>query len=369
MGSEFQQPISGSLSALDETIDITGPNSGTSIIQVTGTWSGSIVLEGSNDNSNWNSFYTLSNSSKLFVSSIDSNGLFTGPSNGFQFLRLRASAWTSGTANLNVYGSDAASLISTDSQIRGSSDGKLVGNVENNLLVSNFLHESVKGSILNHKDFPVTGFSTTVSSSGKTVWDGPGFYTFPTAAETLEVFSASANDTSTGTGAVAINIQGLDSNYDEISETVVMSGTSVVTTTALFLRVNLVFVVSTGSSETNEGEITIRNSSSQTILAIVGAEKGLSSQVVATVPNGRNALLYGFFILNSKAGTEATIMLRDGATGTKIQGFNLEIAGDQFSRELNKPVFFGEKTDVWLNSATKSGTTSITGVLDILLAG
>lgn len=135
--SEFQKPITGSFTATSQTIDITSPNSGTSVVQITGTWDGEIVLEGSNDDSNWFQLNLLDNSTKLFTSSLDSNGVFLGPTNGFQFIRLRTSSWTSGTASIDVYGSDAVSVLNTDSQIRGSSDGTLIGNSGDKLKVTN----------------------------------------------------------------------------------------------------------------------------------------------------------------------------------------------------------------------------------------
>ena len=53
LDSQFQQPINGSFTANAQTSDLTSPNSGTTVIQIVGTWSGTIVLEGSNDGTNY----------------------------------------------------------------------------------------------------------------------------------------------------------------------------------------------------------------------------------------------------------------------------------------------------------------------------
>jgi len=83
------------------------------------------------------------------------------------------------------------------------------------------------------------------------------------AAEQLNVTSTSTNDTSTsGTGARTLFIEGLDTSWAEISETVSMNGTSLVVTSKSYLRVNRITVLTTGSSNANEGVITIQTASS-----------------------------------------------------------------------------------------------------------
>ena len=95
------------------------------------------------------------------------------------------------------------------------------------------------------------------------IWNGGGTYTgFPVSgsAETLSVFSSSANDTAAGTGARTVILYGLDSSYNEINETVTLNGTTPVATTNTFWRMHLGIVVTAGSSEVNEGSITARHS-------------------------------------------------------------------------------------------------------------
>ena len=53
-------------------------------------------------------------------------------------------------------------------------------------------------------------------------------YQTPTAAQSLEFVSSSANDTATGVGAREITIQGLDSNWDMVTLTIATNGTTAV---------------------------------------------------------------------------------------------------------------------------------------------
>jgi hypothetical protein len=80
-----------------------------------------------------------------------------------------------------------------------------------------------------------------------------------TTADTLDVVSDSANDTSAGTGAQTILITGIDANSLEQSEIVTMNGTTTVTTTNSWLGVNRVIVLTSGSNDSNVGTITIND--------------------------------------------------------------------------------------------------------------
>jgi hypothetical protein len=73
----------------------------------------------------------------------------------------------------------------------------------------------------------------------------------------MTVSSTSANDTSAGTGARTIVVQGLDANYSEVTETVTMNGQTAVTMTAALIRVNYAYVATAGSGNSAAGDIYI----------------------------------------------------------------------------------------------------------------
>lgn len=119
--SSFQKPIITNITAAAQVLDITSPNQATEIIQAQGTWTGTLVVEGSNDGSNYYILEVRNENTKVLSTSITSNGVYSCNTNGYQYLRARSSAWTSGTANITVYGSDAASLINSNSILRNTS--------------------------------------------------------------------------------------------------------------------------------------------------------------------------------------------------------------------------------------------------------
>lgn len=74
-----------------------------------------------------------------------------------------------------------------------------------------------------------------------------GNYRTPTTAQALEFVSTSANDTAAGSGARSIFIQGLDSNFDLISETIATNGLTPVALVNSYTRVFRFFVATSGT--------------------------------------------------------------------------------------------------------------------------
>lgn len=133
--SGFQVPITGTITAAAQTIDLTSPNQTIEIVQVSGTWVGTMVVEGSNDGTTYFSVPAIENTSNLLVTSITVNGSYVAVTNGYQFVRLRSSAWTSGTATISVWGSDAATLTRSIALLHGATDGTMIGNIGDRLKV------------------------------------------------------------------------------------------------------------------------------------------------------------------------------------------------------------------------------------------
>src|SRR5210317_1223973 len=109
------------------------------------------------------------------------------------------------------------------------------------------------------------GTNSVVTTEYRTPWELATDYTFPTAAGTASVVSSAA-DTST------VLIQGLDANYNQISESVVLTGTTPVVTSASFLRINVAVV--TSGNPTGDVTITIGAVTAAKILAGTAKTQG-----------------------------------------------------------------------------------------------
>ena len=129
------------------------------------------------------------------------------------------------------------------------------------------------------------------TASGASFWYGTGPYNWIPSARLLEVVSSSASDTLAGVGVQKILISGLDANYNQISETVSMNGTTPVTTVNQYFRINRAISTQAGSTQVNVGSISIRDTGGGTLRATIpivlaGTGIGITSQSAYTVPAG-----------------------------------------------------------------------------------
>jgi len=137
-----------------------------------------------------------------------------------------------------------------------------------------------------------------------------GVYTFQTTAQSLEVLSSSAADAAAGTGARTILVSGLDADYREISETVILNGVTVVPLTLTYLRVNSVIVVTAGSGLTNAGTITVRVASGGTTLSVIEIGFGLAHQGIYTVPADHTLIILSMLSGSSDGTGAANLQLQ-----------------------------------------------------------
>jgi hypothetical protein len=138
-----------------------------------------------------------------------------------------------------------------------------------------------RGQIQGHIGLEIFGFTTAIGSSAQgPMWEGQtlsgGLYTPPASAAPLVLVSDSASDNTTR----SVVIEGLDANFATLTETIALNGTSNVTTTKSFLRINQMQM----KNSTNTGNITA--SISSTVYAKINAGVGQTQMSIYTVPAG-----------------------------------------------------------------------------------
>ena len=231
-----------------------------------------------------------------------------------------------------------------------------------------------RGQITFHTPAYPFGINTSIASGViESVWSAGGAYSFPAAASVLTVVSDSADDDGSpaGTGANTVVIEGLDANYLPVSATVIMNGTSSVSTTGVsFLRVNRAYVATAGSTKSNVGNITIANST-PTTLAYIGAAFGVAEQCIYTVPAGHTAyisnVLYSSY--SSTATAAASFLLYTtpfGGATQLVQATRVPATG-VFEYSATYPFAVFEKSDIDIRAAGLGGTINVSSQLQILL--
>jgi len=195
------------------------------------------------------------------------------------------------------------------------------------------------------------------------------FYIFNSIQNNIKLSSSSALDTT----ANSILISGLDVSYNEISETLQLNGTSQVTSSNQYFRLNsLELITSTPSGLTYEtplnGNITITDSSSNTF-GIINLSSGKRCAGVYTVPAGHK-LLITKIEFSEENGQSTTVYMYTRNPSLTNKKFTL-IGKYYFinEREINKdsnPFILNEKTDLLLRIKTDGvAFCNITGILSI----
>ena len=212
------------------------------------------------------------------------------------------------------------------------------------------------------------GYNPDVDTQEETVWGNSGDYVWLDSAVTMFVSSTSADDTGTGTGARTILIQGLDEDYNEIEETITLTGQTQVATQLSYLRIYRSFVTLAGSDEGTNGVIYIGSSGATggvpntTVYASVSI--GNQTQIAAyTVPAGYT--LYIDEINFTAAVSQAQKLVRckfnsrDYESNVFRTRFVQVIQSNQLIQSFKYPQGFAEKTDLECRVSTDTSNTAI----------
>lgn len=115
-------------------------NFGTAGVIITGIWSGTITFEGSLDGVNYVTIFAQSLGTGLLITTTTSNGQFLVNNAGLRSIRVKMTAYTSGTADIIIQANAAIAINRSISTIAGGSNGALIGNIGDRLKTSPSSH-------------------------------------------------------------------------------------------------------------------------------------------------------------------------------------------------------------------------------------
>ena len=215
-----------------------------------------------------------------------------------------------------------------------------------------------------HKGVPGTGavnifgFNRSVGTSFETIWNDGGTYIPPASAVTMDCVSSSASDT------MNILINGLDADYKSVAAIVTLNGTSPVTTTQTFLRINSAVILS-GS---NVGNITISNGG--TTYAYIEATLGATQACVYTVPAGFALYLFRLDFTSGTVSGNKYLTVRNVVTtsaGRKLRVAEATFQNSQVSFDRQVPFRIAEKTDFQFEGKSSGSTNEISVFIEGIL--
>ena len=219
-----------------------------------------------------------------------------------------------------------------------------------------------RGQIPGHYRVHKFGFNSLINEVEETIWDVGALYVYPsTAAKMTATSTDGANDED-----LQVTIQGLDADYNQLSETVTLNGSGTQETNSFFLRVFRAFIE--GSQEPS-GTINITNTGTTYARITLGVNQTL--MCVWTVPAGYTAYLFQKDVTclteaNNKFGTISLVSRELGGVFRTKDKYSVQNGHTELS--YSTPLPFSEKTDIEVRAVSSSSNSAlhVSAALDIL---
>ena len=234
-----------------------------------------------------------------------------------------------------------------------------IARIKDKIRTSSVLYtfDIAKGNVPDHFSMNKFGHNEDVAASFETVWSAGGIYPYMTSADQLEIVSSNDEDGGAGTdtGALTMDILGLDANYNELFERVTLNGTTVVTTTQSFLRVYRAIVRTAGSTGWNIGTITIRDQDTDTTRALIEPFFNQTTMAVFTVPVGFRGFITSWYcgaIANKD--TEIHLLVRPFEEVFQVKRI-FHIIGASYGERFDFPEVVEEKGDIEMRAKASAG--------------
>jgi hypothetical protein len=196
----------------------------------------------------------------------------------------------------------------------------------------------------------IFGFNTAIDTTFIAAWENAVDYVYPSTSLQMTAVSSNTSDT-----AVTIITLGLDENYNRISNTVTLNGTSNVSIGS-FYRINDVITLSGNAL----GNVTIANSGTTYAKVNVGTGKNQAS--IFTVPAGHEFYLYRIDAFCASAQQNNRIIFFRNFV-RQPNGTVLQVAQTSFLEQMNIqrriPFRYAEKTDIQLQVRSSGGTQEV----------
>ena len=213
------------------------------------------------------------------------------------------------------------------------------------------------------------GENLDVDGSMETIWDGGGLYTYLTSAGVLTVTSTDGDDAAAGTGARTVTVEGLDANYNQVSETLTVGGGA---GSVEFFRVFRAFVATSGSSGTNEGTISIaQGATTLAQIRTVGTPSltglGQTFMSIYTVPAGYTGYIFDWNVSTAKADGDVFLLKRLANDGAWRAQDTIHTNSNDVERTYKFPLKIEEKADIEVRALSPTNNMKCAATFCILL--
>jgi hypothetical protein len=225
-----------------------------------------------------------------------------------------------------------------------------------------------RNQIQGHSAVTIFGYNGDTDQTEESIWPDGGTVPHPTTASVLDIVSTSTDDDAAGTGARTVFIEGLDGNYNVVSETVILDGTTAVETVNSYLYINQFYVATAGTGGVNAGEITAKVSATLYDLIAVGYNQRTTAHYC--VPAGYTAYLTEAIITAGQASgsTAVTAFLKQhGPDGILRVVAISTLNNGSISYDFAYPVAIQEKNCFGASAVGTSNNNSVSAFFNFVL--
>jgi hypothetical protein len=216
-----------------------------------------------------------------------------------------------------------------------------------------------RGMVAGHSLVNIFGYQSAVSTTSICVWENPVAYVYPVAAVPMTMVSTSAADT-----GITKFITGLDINYNLISETIVVNGTTPVVTVNSYFRINNVRTLAGNAV----GTITFVNGG--ITYAKILPDVGQTQMAQYTVPAGYTFYLTRVDVFSQLSGGSNNFCIYD-VRAQFPNGVILSILQSPFTQRYEArrvvPFPYAEKTSLQWHAKTNASTAAVGVVIEGIL--
>lgn len=202
-----------------------------------------------------------------------------------------------------------------------------------------------------------SAYNPLVGASKVAIWPKNTLYVFPTAASLMTLYSSSTADTTQ-----SVLIEGLDANYDEIFEVVVLNGQTGRSTVNSYFRINGMTVL----TDSPQGNISLGTGVATAgvpanTYGYIDAGDNKTHMGVYTVPNGWTLnIMMGSISAGGSTGAQAVEAdFRSTVYGVNYLTSKIVLANSFQPYPYNPELEVPSKTDLYTNAATSSNTALV----------
>jgi hypothetical protein len=262
----------------------------------------------------------------------------------------------------SLVGTHADLNIPTDAIVAQSYDAKIVRPTD-------YHYEVALGLRQGATTWNKFGGNADVDIGTETVWNYGGTFVRINTASTFTIVSSSVNDILTsGTGAWNVVIYYIDANRKAATVVVPLNGTTPVVTTVTGLGINRVALYNTGSSDANEGNITITATTGGSVQAYIAAGEGTTQQCIYFTQDSHQLLVDWMFInINKTSGGGTPRVTLKGwvysyVSTAKYLVFKSTIdttVENTIELRPSQPFIVGEKSILYFEATTDTNNTTV----------